>query len=59
MALLAAARRYWGIETGRHLRLEVSAGEDRKQKQPLVRSVVLHAGQGRPLDASILALPWG
>jgi hypothetical protein len=30
-----------------------------KKKQSLVRSVVLHAGQGRPLDTDILALPWG
>ncbi len=30
-----------------------------KKNQPLVRSVVLHAGQGRPLDTDILALPWG
>lgn len=28
-----------------------------KQNQSLVRSVVLHAGQGRPLDSGILALP--
>lgn len=30
-----------------------------KKKQSLVRSVVLHAGQGRPLGTDILALPWG
>jgi hypothetical protein len=30
-----------------------------KKKPSLVRSVVLHAGQGRPLDTDILALPWG
>lgn len=30
-----------------------------KRKPTLVRSVVLHAGQGRPLDTDILALPWG
>jgi len=30
-----------------------------KPKASLARSVVLHAGQGRPLDADILALPWG
>lgn len=30
-----------------------------KEKPSLVRSVVLHAGQGRPLDTDILALPWG
>jgi predicted AAA+ superfamily ATPase len=30
-----------------------------KKSQHLVRSVVLHAGQSRPLDTDILALPWG
>ena len=30
-----------------------------KQNQSLVRSFVLHAGQSRPLDTDILALPWG
>ena len=30
-----------------------------KKKASLVRSVVLHAGQGRPLDTDLLALPWG
>ena len=30
-----------------------------KKNQSLVRSVVLHAGQARPLDTDILALPWG
>ena len=30
-ALLAADRAYWGIETGLHLRLDVSAGEDRSR----------------------------
>ena len=30
-----------------------------KKNQSLVRSVVLLAGQGRPLDTDILALPWG
>jgi hypothetical protein len=30
-----------------------------RKNQCLVRSVVLHAGQGRPLDNNILALPWG
>lgn len=27
--------------------------------QRLVRGVVLHSGQARPLDTGILALPWG
>ncbi len=30
-----------------------------KPKPSLVRSVVLHAGQARPLDTDIFALPWG
>ena len=30
-ALLQADRDYWGIETGLHLRLDVSAGEDRSR----------------------------
>lgn len=30
-----------------------------KKSQHLVRGVVLHAGQGRPLDKDIHALPWG
>ncbi len=29
-----------------------------KKNQSLVRSVVLHAGQARPLDTDIFALPW-
>lgn len=29
--MLWADRRYWGIETGLHLRLDVSAGEDRSR----------------------------
>jgi len=29
--MLAADRRYWGIETGLHLRLDVTAGEDRSR----------------------------
>jgi predicted AAA+ superfamily ATPase len=30
-----------------------------KKNQRLVRGAVLHAGQARPLDTGILALPWG
>jgi len=30
-----------------------------KKKSTLVRSAVLHAGQARPLETDILALPWG
>lgn len=32
--------------------------ESLKKNQHLVRSIVLHAGQARPLDDDILALPW-
>ncbi len=31
LQMLRADRRYWGIETGLHLRLDVSAGEDRSR----------------------------
>lgn len=31
LQMLQADRRYWGIETGLHLRLDVSAGEDRSR----------------------------
>ncbi len=30
-----------------------------RKNQRLVRGVVLHAGEGRPLDAGMVALPWG
>ena len=30
-----------------------------KKSKHLVRGVVLHAEQGRPLDTDIVALPWG
>lgn len=30
-----------------------------KKSQPLVRSIVLHAGQARPIEKDLLALPWG
>ena len=30
-----------------------------KKKSALVRSVVLHGGQARPLEGDVLALPWG
>lgn len=30
-AMLGSDRRYWGIETGLHLRLDVTAGEDRSR----------------------------
>ena len=31
LQMLQSDRRYWGIETGLHLRLDVSAGEDRSR----------------------------
>ena len=30
-----------------------------KKDQYRVRGIVGHAGQGRPLDTDLLALPWG
>jgi len=33
--------------------------EDLKRKSSLVRGVVLHSGKARPLEDSVLALPWG
>jgi hypothetical protein len=33
--------------------------ESLKKKSLLARSVVLHAGSGRPLEGGVLALPWG
>jgi hypothetical protein len=52
------------IKTGSTVASSDAAGirafrDSLKKKQSLVRSVVLHAGQGRPLDTDILALPWG
>ncbi len=32
---------------------------DLKRKSSLVRGVVLHGGQARPLEEGVLALPWG
>ena len=38
----------------------IRAFRDSLKKKPiLVRSVVLHAGQSRPIDTDIFALPWG
>jgi hypothetical protein len=39
--MLAADRRYWGIETGLHLRLDVSAGEDRSRVRHPTRALNL------------------
>jgi predicted AAA+ superfamily ATPase len=52
------------IETGSTLASSDAAGirafrDSLKKKSALVRSAVLHAGQARPLDTGILALPWG
>ena len=47
--------REWPLETG-----DWPTCLLRGEKNPrLVRGVVLHAGQARPLDTGILALPWG
>ena len=52
------------IKTGSTVTSSDAAGirafrDSLKKKSVLVRSAVLHAGQGRPLDTDILALPWG
>lgn len=59
---------------GRLVALEIKAGstvtgsdaagigafrDSLKPKSVVVRSVVLHAGQARPLETDIMALPWG
>lgn len=61
-------------DTGKLVALEIKTGsivtgadaagirafrDSLKKNQSLVRSVVLHAGPGRPLDTDVLALPWG
>lgn len=61
-------------QSGKFVALEIKAGstvtysdaagirafrDSLKQPHVLVRGVVLHAGNGRPLDTDILALPWG
>jgi predicted AAA+ superfamily ATPase len=61
-------------EAGKLVALEIKAGsqvtssdangirafrDDLKRKASFVRGVVLHGGQARPLDADIVALPWG
>jgi predicted AAA+ superfamily ATPase len=33
--------------------------DDLKRKASFVQGVVLHSGKARPLDADIVALPWG
>jgi predicted AAA+ superfamily ATPase len=33
--------------------------DDLKRKASFIRGVVLHGGKARPLDADIVALPWG
>jgi hypothetical protein len=33
--------------------------DDLKRKGSLVRGVVLYGGKARPLEAGVLALPWG
>jgi predicted AAA+ superfamily ATPase len=52
------------IKTGSTVTSSDAAGirafrDSLKKNQKLVRGVVLHAGQPRPLDTGLLALPWG
>jgi hypothetical protein len=54
-AMLQADRRYWGIETGFHLRLDVSAGEDRSRVRN--RTSVLNLAMMRRAVISI-AVHW-
>ncbi len=54
-AMLTADRRYWGIETGLHLRLDVTAGENRSRvRHP---TSVLNLAMLRRAVVS-LAVPW-
>jgi len=61
-------------QAGKLVALEIKAGsmvtasdaagirafrEALRKKSALVRSAVLHAGQARPLDTALRALPWG
>ncbi len=52
------------IKTGSTVTSSDAAGirafrDSLKKNQKLVRGVVLHAGQARPLDTGLLVLPWG
>lgn len=53
--LLDADRAYWGIETGLHLRLDVSAGEDRSRVR--TRTAALNLAMMRRVVVS-LAVHW-
>ena len=53
--MLQADRRYWGIETGLHLRLDVSAGEDRSRVRH--RTSALNLGMMRRAVISV-AVHW-
>ena len=53
--MLAADRRYWGIETGLHLRLDVIAGEDRSRVRQ--RTAALNLAVMRRVVVS-LAVHW-
>lgn len=53
--MLQADRRYWGIETGLHLRLDVIAGEDRSRVRN--RTSALNLGMMRRAVVSV-AVHW-
>jgi hypothetical protein len=55
LQMLQADRRYWGIETGLHLRLDVSAGEDRSRVRN--RTSALNLGMMRRAVISV-AVHW-
>ena len=55
LQMLQADRRYWGIETGLHLRLDVSAGEDRSRVRH--RTSALNLGMMRRAVISV-AVHW-
>ena len=54
-ACLQADRHYWGVETGLHLRLDVSAGEDRRRVRH--RTSALNLAMLRRAALSV-ASPW-
>ena len=52
-AMLRADRRYWGIESGLHLRLDVTAGEDRSRVRHAVSALNLAMVRRATLSVAI------
>ena len=48
-----------GLKAGRRHPGFSRLSKEERRTYPFVRSVAWHAGQARPLDNNILALPWG